>query len=809
MRRKYNSGGMMNKMNQYPHINTSYQMEPSKAGAVQDQATFQQTADDYNLTSKKKYNVGGYMGVPQQPVLPQEGNLAPQAIGQQVMMQDPQEQAMNPEQAMSQQQYGGGGYMQQMQQYNTGGMNLPGGQMQPIPGSDAVQFVGQSHDQGGIMVDPQTEVEGGETMDKVNMAKKGGKRDYFFSDHLKKGGMSYAQQHKQILADGGNQEEINMLAKMQEHQAGRNPNAVQAKKGGVRKFKTGGEYPLVNGKEMSDRQKQFHDRSIKKGMTFKDGVYTKGKSADSGGATYTGDNTVTNPYRKTDPNYQVWETQRASAEENGLVWVDDPNRAGVGKWSSAEEAEEVRKEIDNSRVVKTSSEDPEDKKSSVDNGPKRDNKYKVASYESYGDNEGEFGTVPDYQPGYKVDGIQMYAGKGDTPFREALKKEDFRGDWMNNVDPEVLEAAGITSFADMNDKSKVTAYQNAWNDKNKDNQIAVDGLFGEQTFRTAVAGDDPVEDEVVEETSEVVEETEDTTTEESLLKKKKDYLTPLVMGAQLLPAMMAYNDKPDYMSEHQMSSPGAIMPARLAKTHLERIDMNPERARNSGDFANLNKFIDQSGGGPSNMMNKMAAYARKQTGDRDISSQEARGNVAIANQEAVMDQQRKTQNVLNVMDAQKTNLMSQTDVNKFNTTMGAKVDEFNRGADAATKDRRLNAVDTAVKTVAGMNKDRLQYNAQERLAMAISGNSGVYDREGYAQTLVGAGHVPGTDAYNNLMNSYIKQNNATFADGLETETKTSSSTKTTSKKTYNADGTLKTEMKTGGVKPTGFRRRYS
>ena len=108
-----------------------------------------------------------------------------------------------------------------------------------------------------------------------------------------------------------------------------------------------------------------------------------------------------------------------------------------------------------------------------------------------------------------------------------------------------------------------------------------------------------------------------------------------------------------------------------------------------------------------------------------------------------------------------------------------------------------------------MNKDRLQYNAQERLAMAISGNSGVYDREGYAQTLVGAGHVPGTDAYNNMMNSYIKQNNATFSDGLETETKTSSSTKTTSKKTYNADGTLKTEMKTGGVKPTGFRRRYS
>ena len=119
---------------------------------------------------------------------------------------------------------------------------------------------------------------------------------------------------------------------------------------------------------------------------------------------------------------------------------------------------------------------------------------------------------------------------------------------------------------------------------------------------------------------------------------------------------------------------------------------------------------------------------------------------------------------MTAMDASKTNIVNQQDVNKFNSTMGAKVDEFNRGADAATKDRRLNALDSAVKTVAGMNKDRLQYNAQERLAQAISGNTGVYDREGYGQTLIQAGHVPGTDAYNNMMNTYIKSNNATFAE---------------------------------------------
>ena len=53
------------------------------------------------------------------------------------------------------------------------------------------------------------------------------------------------------------------------------------------------------------------------------------------------------------------------------------------------------------------------------------------------------------------------------------------------------------------------------------------------------------------------------------------------------------------------------------------------------------------------MMNKMAAYAKKQQGDRDIAAQEQRANVAIANQEAVMDQQRKSTNVTNALDASK------------------------------------------------------------------------------------------------------------------------------------------------------------
>ena len=128
--------------------------------------------------------------------------------------------------------------------FQMGGMPLPGGIVAPIPGSDAVEFMGNKHNESGmgsdsgILMDSQTEVEDGETMDQVNM-KHGGKRDYFFSSYLKKGGKSYADMHKNILAMGGSQEDINMLARMQEKAAGRNPEQV-AKLGGVVQYDTGG-----------------------------------------------------------------------------------------------------------------------------------------------------------------------------------------------------------------------------------------------------------------------------------------------------------------------------------------------------------------------------------------------------------------------------------------------------------------------------------------------------------------------------------------------------------------------------------------
>lgn len=122
-----------------------------------------------------------------------------------------------------------------------GAKKVPGGQIVPIEGTDAVEFKGRSHKKGGVTIDKNTEVEGGETMDQVAMDNNN-KQDYIFSKYLKLGGKSFAQRHKEILKGNGSQAEIQQLASMQEKVAGRNPQQVAAY-GGFHKYVDGGAVP--------------------------------------------------------------------------------------------------------------------------------------------------------------------------------------------------------------------------------------------------------------------------------------------------------------------------------------------------------------------------------------------------------------------------------------------------------------------------------------------------------------------------------------------------------------------------------------
>lgn len=688
--------------------------------------------------------------------------------------------------------------MSQMQQkksggiYEDGGM-VPGGKVSPIPGSDAVEFMGNKHDEAGmgsesgIILDDNTEVEDGETMDQVTMAKHGGKRkDYFFSEHLKKDGKSYAEHHKQILREGGAQDKIDLLARMQEHAAGRNPKKISSTGGG--RYKEGGakdealkikgafeqdgvvydrdgrvlyqdmnfdgiddqtqgittyhntpndvtrtimenkdisdavdaheeatnttldketntyisnDYPLINGKKMTERQKDFHNKQISQGKKLEtDGSYVDDPDSNF----YRGeDNNTSNNTSNTETNTA---TNTATNNNNGKT----SNTKGK------------------------------------DNLPVASDIYLP-----------EYGDIPGYQPGLNHQDMQYYMD--DAELQKYITGHDnFGEEWMSNISPEVLKEAGITDYNQLNDPKFVTAYQNAWNKLNKDNQIQVDGKFGEQTIRTGFKPEDIPED-VPEDIPEEDGSSTNIDTDDTEKKKiRKDRTGALVNAAQFIPSVMAFLDKPDNVPKADLVKASTIIPERMAKVRLDRVDYNDQLSRNASDANALNRFIETSGGGPASIVNRMAAYGKKQTADMQIKQNETKANAAISNQEAALEAQRRSGNAANALNASSQNAQSQQRASMQNVSNKMTVDEFNAGAKAATKDRRLMAVDNAVKGLATMRTDKLKYEGQERLARAISGQTGVYSRENYGEDLVAAGYEPGTDGYNDLMKNFNLRN---------------------------------------------------
>jgi len=433
-----------------------------------------------------------------------------------------------------------GGMYDQMRQYQGGGMVLPGGEMEQIPGSDAVQFNGADHDQGGIMLDPQTEVEDGETMDQVTMAKGGGQRkDYFFSSHLKKGGKSFADMHKDILRDGGNQQEIDWLAQMQENAAGRDPNQV-AKLGGVMKYQNG----------------SFLERD------------------------------------------QVGPVATVIPEED---------------------------ELD--------------------------------VYDEYGNLTADL-----------VEGDYSQLA-GNKPLTEEDKKQ-----LKNEKNPSKIKEF----FANLFKKKELT---------------------DEERYKRS-------------------------------LQRKTPAGAYIGGAAQLFPAAYAFLHKQPEAQQIDYT-PGFTSPIiaeRGKAAKLDRVNYNVERARNAGDMRAINKYIETSGGGPANVINKMMAYSKKQQGDAAISAAETKANIEIANREAQLAQQMELSNLQRSQQAS-------TATAQLSQQEAARADEV-EAINAAAKQKRIEDMEymkyqgltAAAQGIAGIVGDSLDYKAQERLAQVL-GSEGIYERE--------------------------------------------------------------------------------
>lgn len=536
-------------------------------------------------------------------------------------------------------QYQNGGMYNQMQQYQQGGVALPGGQMQPIAGSDAVEFTGDSHEQGGIELDQQTEVEGGETMDQVTM-KDGGKRDYFFSQHLQKGGKSFSARHKQILEMGGGQNEIDNLAKIQEDQAGRDPGAVvnTAATGGLRQqYATGG--------------------AAKKKALSKPGAY------EESGIVYHMDGTIL--YR----------------DINGNGIDDQAEGVTMYQRSAGNTAEEEMEDGDVKKKPNNSN-NTDDKGGDAAQVPEDE---VVAAVDDATDNEVKEGNIT--EPGnYKDEEGNHWKLDNDGNW-QVMNKNEFK--YKDETPLDLRKEDGALTFQE----------------GLSENQEEGDGGNSDVNVKRS---------------------------------RNIDGTTISAMAGQFLPAMRAMADDPDYMGLHQAGAASPAMSPELGRTHLKRVSMNAEREANAGDLRSMNKFIENSGAGPAGIANRMAAYAKKQQGDRQISAQEAKINADIANKEALINQDSKKTNIANMQQNTMFNSRQQNALNMFNEQQGAATDEFNKAADAATSDRRLMGLQAAMTTFAGINKDRLSYEANDRMAQAISGPSGVLSREELARDLAKA-----------------------------------------------------------------------
>tara|TARA_R110001583_G_scaffold165600_1_gene318344 strand:+ start:12016 stop:14226 length:2211 start_codon:yes stop_codon:yes gene_type:complete len=518
----------------------------------------------------------------------------------------------------------GGGMYDQMQQYQMGGQQLPGGTMEPIPNSDAVVFKGATHDQGGIYPDPQTEVEGGgfsadgtplegETMDKVTMAKKGGLKDYFFSDHLKEGGMSYADMHKEILAEGGDQSKIDWLAQMQEKAAGRSPNKIQtASSGGARKYNNGG-YTTDTSNQVNDNMLAHRYQII---QDIEDGKPIYNEISNNEFVNPSDLNDMGNPDLFLNNFFKNKEDQRIIEKEK-----------------------EEEKENNNKTIVK--------KKKAVvvkKNPPKREEESLIK--------------IP----------MRQVASDWNDPWEDG----EPIGTGLSEAEiEEIINTKGSEKDKTLLDRLK------------------------EQARR----GDIPLE----------------------------AYIAGIT---QLLPAAYSYLHKqPDAeQAGYTAGFTSPIVAERGKGAKLDRVNFNVERAANASDMRGINRFIETSGGGPANIINKMMAYSRKQQGDAKINAAETRANMQIANQEAQLQQQMELNNMQRAQQASMTNAQ----LIRAEAARMDQIDANNAAARQKIKDdeefQKYAGIGATASGIAGLAGDSLSYKASERMARAI-GTEGIYDRD--------------------------------------------------------------------------------
>ena len=584
---------------------------------------------------------------------------------------------------------------------------LEGGVATPLPGG-ATEFTGRTHEEGGILLDPETEVENGETMDKVM-----GGKDYFFSNYLTLGGKTFAKRHKELLAAGASQKEIEKLAEIQEEVAGRDKHDLKEEQG---KKQLGGASNITGATETFDWDNDPTTGSTRPLWNPRDPLLPASDEDEDTDEysdlelAFMEDTGVQPDDPEFDTLFDAWveeQEQKNDADddfeenEENMTPPNDLPEGSVDEWQNKLynniTDEDIAPYLAEARLI-----------SGYDDFDPR-NPNHVSALQN---------NMILLSRGMEVQGIDV-----DPTMIGGTEEDYLSGDLTVHSVPQ-----GIDGLYGRDTHNALMAFSEARQNTPEQTPLSipiatVDEIPSdyvtpelpphtpletpEEYLDPIVEEEDPiaVEEDPIEEETDPTEETQ--TVEDETVpynKPRKGWNWDNILGigaaaAQLIPAYMAMREKPDYMG----------YPGRIPTVHLDRVRYNDARAENAANFHGMGKFIEQSGLGPGGISNKMAAWNKKQTGDAKIDAQEARANAEIDAKEEQLNLRARMENIKNSMY----------------------IDEFNAAADAANKDRRLMGVQNAVQSLANMNRDRMLYKAERYKAGAIEGTTGVrgrYDR---------------------------------------------------------------------------------
>ena len=157
-------------------------------------------------------------------------------------------------------------------------------------------------------------------------------------------------------------------------------------------------------------------------------------------------------------------------------------------------------------------------------------------------------------------------------------------------------------------------------------------------------------------------------------------------------------------------------PASVKGAVLPRVNMNQERAAGIQMARGMQTAIQNQNAGPGGIAAMMATNSKLSDQMLQIASQEQRANLQLAAEEARLGQQASQ---FNVESGLKSDAM-RADIAQFNKKLEVGEKQYKR-------EERLGALEAGVRGAAGIYRDRLQYQAQDRLARAVD-ETGSYDR---------------------------------------------------------------------------------